>query len=251
MDEPLEKYQHKLELKDIKKEFPKVYQKVCCPSCDGEVTTANINIKDKIAMCDDCNVVFPFPDDLLNIVTSDNTTSQEILRPEGIEIFHFKNEMDITVKQPYTGVEIIPMMLIPFFAVFSTLAYFAKGTIPLSPVIIGWGLLVLLAYYFTQRQKHKIHITVDDNGLSIEWRPKKLKKDKHFAISDIEQLYTKKITDSDDGMGAQVYMIVDSGNGHKHEKLVFGLDSNSKAKYLEQEIERKLGIVNRKVPEES
>ena len=100
--------------------------------------------------------------------------------------------------------------------------------------------------YKRQISKHKIHIGIDNRFLSIERRPKKFIQDKLYAINEIDQIYTKKL----DGLNA-VYMIVNGDNGQKHVKLITRLDSLSKARYLEQEIEKHLGIVDREVPEET
>jgi hypothetical protein len=64
-------------------------------------------------------------------------------------------------------------------------------------------------------------------------------------VNDIDQVYIKK----KNGLNS-IYMIVDNPTGQKHIRLIAGLDSISKARFLEQEIERHIGIVDRPVPEE-
>ena len=51
--EEKEKYKsaEKLELKEIKKDFPKVFKEVCCPSCNNTVPADNLNLSDKVAKC--------------------------------------------------------------------------------------------------------------------------------------------------------------------------------------------------------
>ena len=48
-----------------------------------------------------------------------------------------------------------------------------------------------------------------------------------------------------------VYMIVNSAMGQKHVKLISSVDSLSKARFIEQEIERHLSIPDRRIPEEN
>ena len=46
-------------------------------------------------------------------------------------------------------------------------------------------------------------------------------------------------------------MIVNEPTGQKHIELISNVDSRSKAKYIEQEIEKYLGIKDRRVPDEN
>jgi len=45
-------------------------------------------------------------------------------------------------------------------------------------------------------------------------------------------------------------MIVDDPNGQKHVELIKSVNSRTQAKYIEQEIEKYLGIKDRRVPDE-
>ena len=76
-------------------------------------------------------------------------------------------------------------------------------------------------------------------------RPKKFIKDKSYMVNDIDQVYLKKEHNL-----YSIHMIVNNAMGQKHISLITGLNSMSKARYLEQEIERHLDIVDRSVPEE-
>ena len=45
-------------------------------------------------------------------------------------------------------------------------------------------------------------------------------------------------------------MIVNDLKGQKHVELIKSVNSRTKAKYIEQEIEKQLGITDRRVPDE-
>ncbi len=67
-----------------------------------------------------------------------------------------------------------------------------------------------------------------------------------FAANEIDQLY---LTPSSDGMGYYtIHMIINGLEGQKHEKLMT-VKTLSKAKYLEQEIERYLDISDSEIPD--
>ena len=120
-----------------------------------------------------------------------------------------------------------------------------KGINPFIPIVLS-----MIASYFIYQvlnsSKNKTYIDINAQSLSIKSRPKNLKKDKTYTVDEIDQLYLKYAAD---GSGYfSIYMIVNGMEGQKHEKLLT-LNTLSKAKYLEQEIERYLNIEDRKVPE--
>ncbi len=247
--EPLEEYKKpiesflELDYLSPKKEIP--FTKICCPSCDTHVHSDNLNINDKIAKCGTCHIVFPFQQDISSFTQVSQKIKQEILRPEGIELFYYKNELDISFDQPLVWFEWI---IGSFFALifFPVLAITIEEGFNIYAFLFFGIPMLLTALYFIWRSKHKIFLNIDRQHLNIQWRPNKLKKDKSYPIQDIHQLYVKKRKD----VGYwDIKMIVDQGQGHKHIRLC-SVNSVSKAKFLEQEIERHLGIQDIVVPEE-
>ncbi len=239
MEEPLDQYKHaeKLELKDIKKEFPKIFQKVCCPSCEKEVKAENINLNESLAKCGSCDVIFSIEEEV-EIVKTKAQKKPEVLRPEGIDLYYFKGDLDITVQQHIQGWDMAGLIFLPTIAFFSIVLYFAKD------ISIYFSLVSILgsAYYIYRAlnySKNKTYIEVNDKTLSVQSRPKNMNKDKTYDVLDIDQLYVKHVTD---GTGYFTVQIVTNGlEGQKHENLIT-VTSLSKAKYLEQQIERYLKL---------
>lgn len=242
-NEPIEQY--KLELTEVELETHSSFKKICCPSCKADVPADNININDKIAKCGSCHVVFPFHEEVSELMDS-RKAKQEVIRPEGIDMFYYKDELDITIRQPLLAAEGIIAGFVPLFAAMFIAIYFLKGTIPLVLPLVTTLISIASWINLYARRHHKVHITMDDRYLSIIRRPKKLIKDQHFLINDIDQIYVKGPA----GMTG-VYMIVNSAMGQKHVKLISSVDSLSKARFMEQEIERHLGIPDRRIPEEN
>ncbi len=240
MEELKEDYPSKYLDLNAKKE--RKFQRIACPSCASDIPAVDLNINDKIAKCGSCNAVFSFEENILSMLQE--KPKQELIRPEGIEIFYFKDEMDVTIDQPILWWENILIMTAPVFAFLFTLVFF-KGKIALAVPAVLWGLTVLISALLLFRKKQKIFIQLDEDELTIKWRPKKLIKDRRYASRDIDQLYVTK------GMeNFMLKMIIDTDQGQKHVSLVSGITSISKVKFLEQEFEKHLGIKNRKVPEE-
>lgn len=230
---------YKLKLKDLKKEPAKVFKKLSCPACEAPIPAGNMNINDKIGKCSSCDALFPFHEEVLAF-SNKQTIKQEVIRPEGIDIFHFQEEMEITLQQPMSGFDgFMGVMAAVFFLVVEI--YFLSGKMSFSWIAIFSIFPIYMLYYYLNRSKNKIYLSIDDTTLAIKWRPKKFIKDKAYNIHDIDQIYVNKLN----GLS----MIVNGHEGQKHIKLLPTLSSLSKAKYLEQEIEKHLGIIDREVLE--
>lgn len=221
------------------------FAKVCCPSCNSDIAAEDLNIHDKIGKCIECNVVFPFDITIQSLQTAPQKIKQEILRPEGIDLFYFDDQLEIAVEQPvvwfeYMALFVSALLIIPILV----------GIIEERSLVAAFVAAVILFTGYTydqwRKKKHKVFFTINDQNLNIQWLPKKLNREKNYTSNTIKQVYIKK----DPQMtGWHVMMIVDEGKGQKHIKLT-AIKSISKAKYLEQEIERHLGIQDIEVPEE-
>ena len=239
---------YQLKLKKLKDLATKSYHDVSCPKCQGNILGDGININDKIAKCDNCGVVFSFQKEI-NQLTKPQKIKQEIIRPEGIDLFYFKEELDITIQQPYSVLEAIWGTMTILLALLFTFLAFAKfGTFPFTPAIISWLLSAYPIYSWITHSKQKMYVSINEQLMNIEWRPKKGIKNQSYDRQDIDQLYIKQNI----GMGYyEVYMILNGHHGQKHVRLIPGLDSKTKARYLEQEVEKYLGTIDREVLEES
>ena len=156
-NEPLEQY--KVELKELDLDSPSAFKKIGCPSCEADVPAENININDKIAKCGNCHVVFPFHDEVADLMDS-KKAKQEVIRPEGIDMFYYRNELDITIQQPLLVAEGMIAGFVPVFAALFIAIYFIKGTIPLAfPLVTS---LISIASWINlfARRNHKVHISM-------------------------------------------------------------------------------------------
>jgi len=237
---PVEKF----ELKDIQEEPSKIFKMICCPSCSKDVKSDNLNLENKLGKCNSCHAIFSIAEEVKAVQVEKNV-KQETLRPEGIDLFYYEDDLDITVQQHIQGFDALGLFTFPFFAVLTIFIYLVGSKeIPiLFPIISTLGSIYFIYRAFNY-SKNKTYIDINSKFLSIKSRPKHFKKDKTFNNADIDQLYLKNV----DGMHYYVYMSVNALEGQKHVKLLT-VNSLSKAKYLEQEIEKYLNIEDRKVPE--
>lgn len=237
---PLEKEKYKLE--ELEFDLPVDYTKLSCPSCSSDILSDDININDKIAKCGSCHAIFPFHKEIEYLLAPD-TARQEIIRPEGIDIFRFRDNIELTVKQPLTVLETILISLASAL-IFLIVVGLVEG---LPSLVLGglFGGIITILYALIQHYRHKIHLTISQRFLTVKWKPRKHISEKTYLVEDIDQIYLRNTP-----VGLAVFMIVNSANGQKHVKLIPKVSSISKAKYLEQEIEKYLGIEDKRVPEE-
>lgn len=249
--EPIEDYKEPFKdpfldaIKD-RVELPKSYTQICCPNCSADVPTEEINIHDKIGKCNSCQGIFSIEDQVEGLSHTSQKLKQEILRPEGIEMFYYQDELEISYQQPATVMEwimasITGMMMMPGIIIGiedKLLGPFLIFTV--VPLILG------SLYYLWHKAKHKTYLIIDKQELTVQRRPRKFIRDKSYYTKDINQIYIKKRADI--GLW-NIMMIIDEGEGQKHIKLT-SASSASKAKFLEQEIESHLGIQDVVVPEE-
>lgn len=242
--DPLEQYKH-VERLELREETPTPkFIKVTCPSCDSEVPASDINIHDKIGKCTSCNVVFPMQTEFFALKVA-SKPKEEVRRPEGIEIFQHQSSMEIIIDQPLHPLEIIIPTFLYLFAFMFTAIFFTKGMA--NGLFFGtWVLTIASTLSLINRKKHKAYLEIDEDYLGIYWKPRKFNKNKRFPIQDVDQVYTKSFS----GRGS-VYLILNGPEGEKHVKLIENLESKSKARYIEQEVERHLGIADRSIPEET
>ena len=149
---------------------------------------ANINIQDKIAKCHSCNAVFPFQNQLVPLQKVEKT-KEEVRRPEGIELYEYKDNLELIIDQPLHPLEIIIPTFLYLFAFIFTAIFFTKGMA--RGVFFGtWVLTIASTISLIGRKKHKAYLEVDSEYLGLYWKPRKYNKNKRFPIDDIDQVYT-------------------------------------------------------------
>jgi len=186
---------HKLKLKKIDLKKEQNFHKISCPSCQNEIVAADLNINDKIAKCNECNIVFSFQNTVNNLFTHQSKVKQEILRPEGIDLFHFREELEITIEQPFPSTLVIFAGLMSTMAVLFTVLTITKPALFLLITAIFFLIIsIRLIYNSVIHSKSKVHININERLLNIEYRPRKKNKNQSYDRNDIDQLYIRKGT---------------------------------------------------------
>jgi hypothetical protein len=106
-------------------------------------------------------------------------------------------------------------------------------------VVVGIG----ASYYALAGWFNRTHILVSHGEIVVRIRPLPFFGNKTLSAPDIKQLYAKeKISSSGEGGRRVTYEVHAITHSERNVKLVRGLNSREQALYIEQEIEKYLGI---------
>lgn len=217
----------------------KEYISIHCPKCKSAAEATNINITDKIAKCGNCSVVYSFSQDISSLGKS----KEVISRPKGIELYEEKGYSEITLPQPNSIISIIIATSLPLILLILCLLYFKKGLDWALYPMIGTAIVFLYSIFdLNRKNENKIFISIENRKLIIQHRPQNFVKDIEVKVNDIQQIY---VTRTDTGISLMVS--IDNSDGEQQKVLISRLSSVLTAKFLEQELERMLGIKNKRV----
>ena len=239
-----QKYKDRYKPLDLEFTEEKDFTLINCPKCSCETPSANIDLAEKLAKCDNCNALFSIMDKVVKFQSTE--ASEEVSKPVGVDILEYNGQLELTLNQPVSIFHTISASLSPLLAFVFLGIYSDSGKSLLIYLSLAFAFAFAYSLINLIRYKlNKIYVLVTQDDLSIEYRPKNFISDKMYSSENIEQLFVKK-----DHNGLCLQMIVNESEGQKTEKLIGRFTDITKAKYIEQEIERYLGIKNKKVPGE-
>ena len=236
-----QKYKDKYKPLDLEVINEKDFTLISCPKCNCETPAANIDISDKLAKCDNCNVIFSIKEKVVELQTV--TLNEEIAKPVGVDILEYNGQLELTLDQPVSILHATSALLSPFLALMFLGIFAGKGVTILVYLSLAFAFASIYSIVSLIRYKqNKIFVTVTQEDLAIEYRPKNFINDKTYSAKSIEQLFVKK-----DHNGLCLQMVVNEIEGQKTQRLIGRFSDITKAKYIEQEIERYLGIKNKRI----
>ncbi len=136
------------------------------------------------------------------------------------------------------------ILLIGYGVMFATGAPVFVLLFPVLHVAVGLG----LAYYTLCGFLNSTTVETDGSRLSIHHRPMPWPGNLDFGAGDLAQVYVKeKVSRRSDGTSSSTYDVLAVTRGGKGLKLLSGLTDLDQGLFVEQEIERRLGIEDRPV----
>lgn len=238
---------------------------ITCPRCTRVVPTDALNMQQLVGKCTHCNELFSFQDQLPRRTEGHSHDMAPIAVPQPDNVAMKQEGLGLTFQWRWFRYYVF--FLIPFALFWNAIVFSFVGAFGAFPWISGvdgdfeWLSLLTcipafilphtwvglgLIYYILTLLLNRTVVTVDRAAITVRHRPLPWLGNKTIPVGQIEQLYVKSnFSRFQRGEPTYGVHLVDQAN--KHAKLVTGLSSSDHALYLEQEIERYLGIVDRPV----
>ena len=230
-----------------------------CVNCGSEIAGENININSSLAKCGNCNTVFSIKDDHFFLKEEVETKRPEMIMPEGTDVLELSESLDIRLdwlkSHPRGALGFLTIFAIFWNGILGAVAagFWAMGQTS-DIAFLGIHLLVglVLLYYLATVYLNYTDIIVNRSYIDISHRPVKnpFIRAKRIESKEVDQLYVSRyVSSTTNGKPNYAYALfaILKTNGRKV-KLVKGMNRETQL-YLEQEIEKYLGIKDRPVPD--
>lgn len=233
-----------------------------CKACSAALQKEDIDFETGIASCSHCQAVMSFAQEMGLRPKAPPPPPQHVEpvrpwapKPASIQVSDTPLSLQFT-RRWFNGTFIFLVFFCIAWDAFLIFWYTMAGTIgpsggpglffllfPLVHVAVGVG----LTYYTIAGFVNRTVIDVNDNHVSIRHQPLPWRGNCELSSSDLKQLYCeRKVSHSKNGTSITYRLNAILKNGEKHQ-LITGLPDQDTAIYLEQQIEKRLGIKDERV----
>jgi hypothetical protein len=231
---------------------------LCCPNCNHLIPAEDINIVRTVAKCSECHNIFTFTEMLDKAPLPVPYKEEVFVIPDGIELLRMLDELEITVSWRNAGNSfvlffsfmwnaILAFILFMFFGIGGTAVVFTPITLFFVPfVLVGAYTL----YAGISQLVNKTYINVDGRQLSVRHKPFNflLYKDRYMPNAEVKQLYVRRYevgkTNETPVFAFALDAIMRDG---KTVTLVQNIKKIEHGRFIEQQVEQFLNIVDEKV----
>jgi len=221
-----------------------------CTNCGAQIKSENINVDALIAKCMYCDTVFSFADQFPDAHEEHGYVRPEVPMPKGIEMTTAGYGLDITRRWFSVGAIALTVFCVfwdGFMAVWYTIAIVQKQWAMAAFGTIHGLVGVFITYLAVAMYVNRTTIHVERGLLQVQHGPMKWPGNRMLDTNDLEQLYCKQvITHSKNGTHTSYQLRAKTRNAEDI-NLLSSIDQPEQVLFLEQEIERFLGIADRAV----
>lgn len=224
--------------------------KLKCPSCGQHTPAKDINVFDLVAKCSNCGCIFPFKPRSFQPYTVSLKKPKK--KPTNVSIHLQDKGKEILLTYQWRNGHYVLLLILAFLWNTSTIMWFAlmlsnnAYLMAMLGMIYAFGGISLL-YLGIAGFLNSTMIKIDDFRLTVTHQPILWLYTPELRRDDIVQLYcTLHINRGRTytHYSYQLHAIVKNG---KHICLLKGIEKAEQAQFLEQEIEKFLGIKDRYV----
>lgn len=224
--------------------------KITCPHCGSGIAPGDINVQATIAKCAYCGEVFSFVKQVGGTVDA-LPSKAPVEMPKGISI---SNQLDDTVitrtwfSWQYIGLLIFCIFWDGLLVFWYSIGFHAHAPLimfvfPLLHVAAG----VFLTYTMLAGFFNHTEFRINNRWITVRHFPLPWPGNKTMPVENVEQLFCEeKVVRGRNGT-SHTYSVMVIMNGAERLVLVSGLEQPNHARFIEQEIESRLGIADRLV----
>jgi hypothetical protein len=224
---------------------------ITCPACGNPIPTQDVNVQTSIARCLACGEVFNFTAQ----VGGGAPGKAPVAMPKS---FSLSQEMaDLVITRRWFSAKYI------FLAVFcclwngflvfmgSKMLEQSGQLVALTPLSIHGLVGVIIAYIAVAGFVNSSTFRINAQVVSVRHGPLPWAGARDVPVSQIDQLYCTEVISRTRNGTSVTYSVIVRTHDEKKIVLVSNLDTVNDARYLEQQIEARLGIADQAVGEEA
>lgn len=237
--------------------------KITCPKCGRDIPAADIDIQTGVAHCAACHEGFSILNEVAAPLTGEASLGPktEVPLPGGMKKKTRGDDLIIT-RWWYTPVAKGQLL---FAVVWDGMIYLFFSLIDMnggmrfdlqtllgmtcSGLIIFPAIGVLFTYVAMTSFLNTTVVRVNNRLLTVRHYPLPYARGRTLPVDTIDQLYCARLR-AFGGMGLPVYAVCARLKNGQSQTLVYGMKDPDQARYIEQEVEKRLVITDRIVNEE-
>jgi len=245
-------YKEKVKVKNKQVTLDKL--ELSCQECGQPIANSDININSTLAKCSNCGTVHFIEDK--DFFLGDRHGRPEMMIPEGTEVLHLPSSLDIRIRKYHASSKSGLAFKSIFTLMWNVILFVFVGSMIASGV--GAGVLfvgahlavgVVMLVNLLETVINYTDVVVDDHNLEISSKPISgfWNRPKVIPKRDIEQIYVSRYVSSKvNGQPNYAYGLYAILRNGKKLELIKGMNKQTQL-YIEQELERYLGIEDRTV----
>jgi hypothetical protein len=215
-----------------------------CPYCGSQIPAEHVNLDNMVAKCASCSSVFRF-DDQLGAAEAAPRTQLDVPLPKGIAVEHQGYELAIVrrwLSAKYFFLIFFCLFWDGFLLVWYTIAISQRIWIMALFATLHTAIGLFLTYYTLAGFFNRTQVRVSPSLLAVRHGPVPWWGNKQLDSTGIAQVYCKEHIRRSRGTTSASYSVHAALHAGGETKLVDDLDNADQALYLEQEVERFLGV---------
>ena len=219
--------------------------KLSCPECGAQIPADNINLDRMVAKCQDCNAVFSFGDQFGTASGPHSLARLPVPRPADLQIEQTGSEIRFTRRWLHPSHAFLALFVLfwngvmaVWFGIAISQRLWLMALFGTAHAAIG----LFVAYAVLAGFLNSTVIRVGMGAIDVTHTPLPWLGNRRLETAAIAQLYCKKVAHRPRRHTSYTHEVHVATRDGRHVQLLSGLESSEQALYLEQEIERYLGI---------